>query len=119
MTKKHLLVVTGLFLFLYACNGSGTNEEKETAAEPTPEKNEAPSVDLGAVTYKAQCRLCHGDDGKLGASGSKDLQVSTLSHQDAINLVTYGRGGMMAYKDLLTKDEIENVVSYIETLRKK
>jgi mono/diheme cytochrome c family protein len=105
-------------LLITACS-ENQEQKSEPAVNDGPANEEVDKATLGKSTFESQCRLCHGDDGKLGASGAKDLTVSTLSHQDAINVVSYGRGGMMAYKDLLTKEQIENVVAYIETLRKK
>lgn len=119
MKKPVILFLATCAVLLASCG----EQKQEVGSNETPQntapKTRAEAVALGEVTYRSQCMLCHGADGKLGASGAKDLSVSTLGEQDVINLVSYGRGAMMAYKDLLTKDQIENVAAYIQTLRKK
>nr|MBK9652077.1 cytochrome c [Bacteroidota bacterium] len=61
--------------------------------------------------------LCHGDDGKLGLSGSKDLTASTLSREDKINIITNGKNAMQPYNEMLTANQIIAVTNYIETLK--
>ncbi|MEM7103949.1 MAG: c-type cytochrome [Bacteroidota bacterium] len=79
----------------------------------------APKADLvaGKQTYLTYCQLCHGEDGKLGLNDSKDLTKSVVSFEEAINQVTNGKGLMVPYKDILTKEEISNVVHYVISMR--
>lgn len=62
------------------------------------------------------CTLCHGNDGKLNLSGAKDLSLSTLTRDEMIRQVSEGKGAMMAYKNVLTRREIEAVVDHVRTL---
>ena len=57
--------------------------------------------------YIRKCSLCHGDDGKLMASKSPDLSISTLSLEERVALITYGKGTMPGQKGILNKAEIE------------
>ena len=41
--------------------------------------------------YLRKCSLCHGADGKLKASKSPDLSLSTLSLEKRVALITYGK----------------------------
>lgn len=85
-------------------------------------------TDAGAANYDQQahgkaifdrnCQLCHGADGKLGASGSKDLTVSELSDSDVKSLIMNGKNAMPPYKDLLSETEISAVQAYVKTFRK-
>jgi mono/diheme cytochrome c family protein len=72
----------------------------------------------GQVIYNAQCATCHGRMGDMGLAGAKNLITSTLKREEMIAQVTNGKGGMMAYKKMLSAKEIEEVVDYALTLRK-
>jgi len=93
-------------LVAMACAGSG-----EPSASP-------PGVGAatGETIYRTHCTLCHGNDGKLNLSGAKDLSVSVLTREEMIRQVSEGKGAMMAYKNVLTRKEIEAVVDHVRTL---
>ena len=67
--------------------------------------------------YIRKCSLCHGNDGKLMASKSPDLSVSTITLAERVALITYGKGTMPAQKGVLDKAEITAVARYIERFR--
>lgn len=69
----------------------------------------------GKEIYNDKCALCHGDNGKLGMSGAKDLSVTQMDHTNIVTIVTNGKNTMASYKDALTPEQIEAVASYIET----
>lgn len=71
----------------------------------------------GAKIFKTNCALCHGNDGKLGANGSKDLTASALTLDDRINIITNGKGTMAAYGAILSKEDIKAVAAYTLTLK--
>jgi cytochrome c6 len=71
----------------------------------------------GAQLFSTHCTLCHGKDGKLGINGAKDLTASTLTKDEMSALVTNGKGVMAAYKNVLSKAEIEAVVEHVRTLQ--
>lgn len=64
----------------------------------------------------AACVACHGEDGKAGIAGSKDLTASQLTDDEMIAVVKKGKNAMPKYKNL-TDDQIANVVAYIRTLK--
>ncbi|MBK8699760.1 MAG: cytochrome c [Saprospiraceae bacterium] len=99
-----------LLAALLAC-GNGDNAAKMASAPS------APAVD-GAKIFKVSCAICHGNDGKLGLNGSKDLSVSVLSLEDRIALITTGKGLMPAQGSILKSDEIKAVAEYTLTLKK-
>lgn len=55
----------------------------------------AASVD-GSALYEANCKLCHGNDGKLGMAGAKDLSATALSVEEIKEIVLKGKGAMPA-----------------------
>lgn len=101
------VIIAAAVMTVYSCS-EGSSEN--------PEATQSGTVN-GDRVYADNCVICHGQDGKAGVSGATDLSTSTLSHEAAVNVVTNGRNGMRAFKEL-TKEEIEAVVSHIETLRK-
>lgn len=91
------------------CSGSET-ERPASSGSPIGEA-EARSL------YIRKCSLCHGDDGDLGASKSPMLSTSTMSLEERVALITYGKGTMPAQKGILNKEEIKAVARYIERFR--
>lgn len=71
----------------------------------------------GKKLFKQNCVICHGIDGKLGLSGSKDLTVSTLTKDERISIVKNGKGTMNPFGAILKPEEIASVVEYTFTLK--
>ena len=64
------------------------------------------------------CVLCHKYDGRGGPSEGgygADLRVTTLTYQQLIHVITYGRQakGMPPFKDLLEESKIETLATFI------
>jgi mono/diheme cytochrome c family protein len=74
--------------------------------------------EIGKNVYNTKCMMCHGDDGKLGLSGAKDLTTSAMTRDEKIALVQNGKNSMMPFKDQLTQEQIDAVVTYVESLGK-
>ena len=112
---------------LMACGGSGEKPKASSAkkeassAKPAAKKAEgSASVTAnkkGKLIFKQYCIVCHGADGKLAVSCAKDLSISELSKEERIQQVTNGKGLMTPYKDILSAEQIANVVDYLEELR--
>ncbi|MGI9605163.1 MAG: c-type cytochrome [Acidimicrobiales bacterium] len=70
----------------------------------------------GALIYEARCQTCHGDDGRgirgPTLQGIADKQPDPAA---AIEQINGGGGGMPAFADRLTPDEILAVVIHIRT----
>lgn len=67
--------------------------------------------------YTMKCSLCHGSDGRLGASQAPDLALSKMSLEERIAIITYGKGVMPPQKDVLDSRTIKAVAQYIENFR--
>ena len=79
---------------------------------------EAAEIDPAAV-FADRCAGCHGPDGGGGRGPQlSDGRVAAAfpDIEDQIVVVTEGRGGMPAFGDRLTPDEIRAVVAYSRTL---
>ena len=48
----------------------------------------------GKALYENNCRLCHGDNGKLGMAGAKDLSTSAMSVEEIKNVILNGNKTM-------------------------
>ena len=99
---KNILPVICL-LFFVSCA-----EKKESAID----------ISNGQKIFSVNCTSCHGIDGKKGLAGAKDLSKSALSKSEMATIIRLGKGNMTGYGDLLSKEEIDQVISYIITLRK-
>lgn len=108
VTPLRWLAAGTLVVLLAAC-GSQT-EPAPSPGEAAPQVSEVQARSL----YTRKCSLCHGDDGKLMASKSPDLSLSTLTLAERVALITYGKGTMPAQKGALNKAEITAVARYIE-----
>lgn len=125
--RLRYLIGAAFLGFLIACGGSGDKPSAKSAskdasgAKSMVKKTETASSGAtnkkGKLIFKQYCIVCHGADGKLAVSGAKDLSVSTLSKEERIIQVTNGKGLMTPYKDILSAEQIENVVDYLEELR--
>jgi cytochrome c6 len=82
-------------------------------------------ADDGAETFKGKCSTCHGTDGKGATAMGKALKLRDLSSADVqkqsdadlVNIVTNGKEKMPKYDGKLTKQEINDVVKYVRTLK--
>jgi len=108
VNKSALLLFVTSFL-LWSCGNDAAPENGPSVAEVS----EAQARNL----YIRKCSLCHGDDGKLGASKSPDLSISNMSLEERIALITYGKGTMPGQKGILNKAEIQAVARYVESFR--
>lgn len=86
--------------------------------EPTVETSKSPQEEAKDL-YMLNCASCHGMDGKLGGSGSKDLSNSKLSENEMIEIITNGKNNMPAMKDVIQdQTKIKNLAEFVKTLRK-
>ncbi len=71
----------------------------------------------GKEVYLAECKRCHGVDGKKGMYKAPDLSKSELSLEQRIAWIKQGKGRMPAYEDELSSDEIIAVSAYLDELK--
>jgi cytochrome c5 len=72
----------------------------------------------GKAVYDANCVICHGADGALGAAGAKNLAASQLTAEEAVQIITNGKNAMPKYKKALSEQDIKAVAAYIQALKK-
>ena len=136
--KKTLFAVLALaVLALSACNGSSGSGGSDAATTPAPVPVEfagktnplgADAAIAGAEVFKNNCVACHGEqghgDGPAGAALTprpKNLPVlaSIVGDDYLYWRINTGKGGtsMIAWKGVLTEEQIWQVVSFIRTLK--
>src|SRR5262245_7849769 len=88
-------------LLLAACATADEQINRKTAATPS---KPAPLVPDGMAVFRQYCVTCHGADGKLGLNGAKDLTASTLTLEERINIIAYGKKIMTPFNEILTPE---------------
>lgn len=106
--KKNKILAAFSFFLIVASFGIGEKIKSVKGGEKTV-------AVVGKDIFEQKCTLCHGNDGKLGANGAKDLSKTAMTHADMIKIITEGKNMMASYKDALTPEQIEAVSNYIET----
>lgn len=88
------------------------------AAASAADGAETTEIDAAAV-FADRCAGCHGPDGGGGRGPQlSDGRVAAAfpNIEDQVVVVTDGRGGMPAFGDRLSEDEISAVVAFSRTL---
>ncbi len=106
---KKILIVAVIAGIIYGC---GEEKKKKEVFTPPP----VASVD-GSKVYKISCAVCHGEDGKLGANGAKDITVSKLTIDERVALISKGKGLMPPQENILSVAEIKAVAEYSASLK--
>jgi mono/diheme cytochrome c family protein len=134
-----LLVVLVLSAVVLTACGGGQATQPETkpvpadyAGKTNPFGSDAAAVTDGKDVYDLNCVTCHGEtgagDGPAGASldpKPANLAKVLSNVQDDFVFWVVNEGGaaaglspsMASYKDVLTEDEIWQVIAYIRTLK--
>jgi cytochrome c6 len=84
------------------------------------------AVDTGADLYKTKCASCHGASGAGDTTIGKNLKLKDMgsaevqkqSDAEFTTVIEKGKKPMPAYEGKLTKDQIQDLVKYMRTLKK-
>ena len=100
------------FLEILACS----NEQRpgNSGFEQNSVKQAKPD---GSAIFRKNCVNCHGNDGKLGLNGAKDLSQTQLSLEERVLVITNGRNLMTSWKGILAPEEIRAVAEFVGTLK--
>lgn len=101
------------FTFLIGLVSCSNNQSQNHVLPPeTPEEK-------GTSLFIMHCASCHGEDGKLGASGAKDLTMSKMSDQEIEKILVNGKNAMPPMKVILeNKENLNLVINHVKSLRK-
>lgn len=112
---KKVLVILSLLALLGAYGLAEAKKPKFAKPEITAAKG---SIEAGKQIYLNSCQRCHGPNGNDGIGAAKDLTASMLSHEEKVTIISEGKGMMQKFKKELSKEEIESVANYVESLKK-
>lgn len=105
-----ILTFSSLLFVLFGCQEAAKNENIQVQESPT---------EKAASLYSMHCAQCHGEDGKLGSSGAKDLSQSSLTDARIDQMIKKGKNAMPPMQALLeTQENINLVAQHIKRLRK-
>lgn len=110
MRPTSVMIFLAIIFLGYQCASSDSEKDsKEAESNMSPEERE---LVTGKRIFKNQCVNCHGLNGKMGFNGAKDLTETQLSLEERKILIAYGKGSMMAFKSILSPEEIHAVARY-------
>lgn len=120
--SNKILALFALLLIIGAYGLSEVNKKKIVKQTIDPSLSDVHAADYdmmahGKNIYSSYCQRCHGKDGTNGAMGL-DLQATTLDRTDKISKIMNGVGSMPKFKDVLSEDELEAVLVYVESFKK-
>ena len=95
------LLLFGIFVSFLSCGESGKKDNN----------------DATAALFKQNCAVCHGNDGRLGVNGAKDLRLSELSLAPRIELIKKGKGKMIGFENTLNEEQIKALAKYTFTFK--
>jgi len=135
--KKIIFIVLVSMFVLVACGGNenSSNANENATLAPVPAEYEgmtnplgAEAADEGAQVFQTNCEVCHGPqghgDGPAGqALDPKPRNLAELQTKAGDDFLFWrireGKAGtsMVAWKGILTDEQIWQVVSFIHTLK--
>lgn len=108
MKKLLIFFAITLTTIIIGCTGNNKHmPDNPATAESSP----------GKEVYTKYCRLCHGNAGDLGLSGSANLTITVLTVDEIKLVVTNGRKAMPAWGSQLSPQQIDDVANYVLTLK--
>jgi len=99
------LALFSCVLILVSCSSNETRND-----------DSSPEIINGENLYDSNCATCHLVTGEGGISGAKDLRITKLDSVGIKRMVQNGKNAMMPFKEMLSDEEIDAVVAYVQTL---
>ncbi len=132
--KIMALIALLLTFYIYGVSEAGSltfskeSSLNQEVSDPQPEEPGSVASDImaqnmesvlatGKEIYLAECKKCHGKDGKKGLFKSPDLTASKLNLGERIAWIKKGKGVMPAYENELSESDIESVAAYLDELK--
>ncbi len=99
-----LLLITGSY-------GIAEVYSKRKGIAKTETSSSTTSTNDGAALYTQNCSLCHGGDGKLGASGASDISATHLDVAGIKDVILNGKGNMTPIR--VSEEHAEMIAEYV------
>lgn len=117
-TEKHVVVASTTLLVVFV--GLTLFTASIARANPVPDRA------ASTATFRTKCAMCHGPDGGGSEAGKSmnipDLRssaVQKVSDAELAQIISNGKGGMPAFKNSLSEEQVRDLVTYIRSLRQK
>ena len=108
-----LLAILALVAFtLAACGGDGGGDGEDSGPPPQQVVDQGNSSD-GVDVYAQSCAACHGDDGDGGSGPRLAGEEAYTSADVVVDQIRNGGGGMPAFGDRLSDQELADVSAYV------
>lgn len=108
---------SGSLTFSSSANGSVSESAEMLNSENIEVSSVSANVKNGKEIYIAECKKCHGLDGKKGLFKAPDLSTSKLTLEERVAWIKKGKGVMPAYEGQLNEEEIKSVAAYLDELK--
>ncbi|MBU2019855.1 MAG: cytochrome c [Bacteroidetes bacterium] len=109
----NFFILSSFAFILFSC---GPQDEKTSFTEDAVE---AKVIPRGEELFLKNCASCHGNDGKLGNSGAKDLSSSRLPDEEIRTILEEGKNAMPAMSILMEQSsDMDSVIAYVKKFRK-
>ena len=124
LLKVGLVVFSGCPL-LFALSSTRTEQSPETSQSMVGAAVHDSSVDARAI-FDEKCAKCHGKDGRAHSLHGKHVHARDLtdakwqaevSDERLFNSINNGRNKMPSFKNKLTEDQIDALVTYVRGLK--
>ena len=113
--RSWMLVAAVVMTFIVTAAGCGGDDESSATTATTPAATTTDTGTAGAEVFaSAGCGSCHtlAAAGTTGTTGP-DLDELQPDKETVVSQVTNGGGGMPAFGDRLSEQEIEDVATYV------
>jgi cytochrome c6 len=117
-TEHHVMFASTILLLLFA--------GLTLFVVSTVQANPGPDSAASSATFRTKCAMCHGPDGSGSEVGKSmnvpDLRsavVQKLPDGQLAQIISDGKGGMPAFKNSLSEDQVHSLVAHIRSLRGK
>jgi mono/diheme cytochrome c family protein len=102
-----------------ALGGAGATLKAQSIGDTAGTDAAAVTAATGEQTYREICQACHMANAEGGMGAGKIPALASNPHLAAedfvIDRVLRGRGGMPAFADMLSAEQIAGVVGYVRT----
>lgn len=117
MKRTIIFLLTAISLVVCACSNKGTSSSDTNEEIVVAPIEPVPMAIKGQGIFERKCAACHGNDGTAGIGKAANLQTSQSDTKVVANVIANGKGGMPAFKEQQTKEELTDLVHYVMTLR--
>jgi mono/diheme cytochrome c family protein len=88
-------------------------------SQPAASSTDPITPEQAKTLFVRKCATCHGTEGNMEIGGAKNLWYSALSLEEITAQITYGKGTMPPFGEILSEKEIAAIAEHTFGLRKK